>query len=202
MVLFAGSWSISANWRGVSSHGIWWRVASRSSSSATTARSPGQLNADIDQSVAEKMTRMFGTDIWLDAAEARRKHLLTGVQYRAELTKLMRWRLQEDLGYWATLTFQVTNTGGSDVFDMIFATDHRAGLKIMTGLYNAARRRQSVLSKQAQLQPPRQGTRGRWHPGPCSNSPSLARRQRTLRSADPGRGASYALPTAPLADRP
>jgi len=95
---------------------------------------------------------MFGTDIWLDAAEARRKHLLTGAQFRAELTNLMRWRLQEDLGYWMTLTFQVTNTGGSEVFDMIFATDHRVGLKIMTDLYNAARRRQPVLHNQAQLQ--------------------------------------------------
>jgi hypothetical protein len=32
----------------------------------------------------------------------------------------------------------VTNTGGSGIFDMIFATDHWAGEKTMTDLYSAA----------------------------------------------------------------
>jgi hypothetical protein len=66
----------------------------------------------IDASVAEKMTRMFGTDIWLEALQATRTHILTGAEFRSELTNLMRWRLQADLGYTTTLEFKITNTSG------------------------------------------------------------------------------------------
>jgi three-Cys-motif partner protein len=106
----------------------------------------------IDASVAEKMTRMFGTDIWLDVLEAARTHVLTGAQFRSELTNLMRWRLEHDLGYRTTLEFRVTNTNGHGIFDMIFATDHWAGEKIMTDIYSAAMRRQPELRQKAQLQ--------------------------------------------------
>jgi len=109
-------------------------------------------NEDIDKLVAEKMTRMFGTDIWIEALTASREGLLTPAQFRDELTNLMRWRLEQDLGYEATLDFQVTNTGGSEIFNMIFATDHWAGEKIMTDLLEAARRRQPALRRKAQLQ--------------------------------------------------
>ena len=105
----------------------------------------------IDDANIEKMTRMFGTDIWLEALAGRRKRLLSGAEFREELTNLMRWRLEQDLGYQATLAFQVTNTGGSEIFDMIFATDHWAGEKIMTDLYTAAERRQVELRAKAQL---------------------------------------------------
>jgi hypothetical protein len=64
----------------------------------------------------------------------------------------MRWRLEHDLGYKTTLEFQVTNTSGSGIFDMIFATDHWAGEKIMTDLYSAAADRQPALRLKAQLQ--------------------------------------------------
>jgi len=106
----------------------------------------------LDTSVAAKMSSMFGTDIWLEALEAARKNILTGGQFRAELTNLMRWRLEHDLGYKTTLDFQVTNTSGTGIFDMIFATDHWAGEKIMTDLYSAAMRRQPELRHKAKLQ--------------------------------------------------
>jgi three-Cys-motif partner protein len=106
---------------------------------------------DIDKSVAEKMNRMFGTDIWVEALTASREGLLSPAQFRGELTNLMRYRLERDLGYKTTLDFQVTNTGGSEIFNMIFATDHPAGEKIMTDLYNSARRRQPALRRKAQL---------------------------------------------------
>jgi three-Cys-motif partner protein len=109
-------------------------------------------NEDIDQSVAEKMTLMFGTDIWVEALTANRTGLLSPAQFRDELTNLMRWRLEHDLGYKATLDFQVTNTGGSEIFNMIFATDHWAGEKIMNDLYSSARRLQPALRQRAQLQ--------------------------------------------------
>lgn len=106
----------------------------------------------LDISVASRMSDMFGTDVWIEALEAARENVLTGAQFRAELTNLMRWRLEQDLGYQTTLDFQVTNTTGSGIFDMIFATDHWAGEKIMTDLYSAAMRRQPTLRHKAQLQ--------------------------------------------------
>jgi hypothetical protein len=38
----------------------------------------------------------------------------------------MRYRLERDLGYKSTLDFQVTNPGGSEIFNMIFATDNKS----------------------------------------------------------------------------
>jgi three-Cys-motif partner protein len=106
----------------------------------------------IDAAVADRMSSMFGTDIWLEALHATRMDILTGAQFRSELTNLMRWRLEKNLGYKATLDFKVTNTNGHGIFDMIFATDHWAGEKIMKDLYSAALRRQPSLRHKAQLQ--------------------------------------------------
>ena len=107
---------------------------------------------EIDPSVAEQMTRMFGTDLWVEALTAVRQNMLTGAQFRSELTNLMRWRLEYELGYKATLDFQVINTSGSGIFNMIFATDHWAGEKIMTELYSKAMTRKPSLRQKALLQ--------------------------------------------------
>lgn len=107
---------------------------------------------DIDTAFGETMNRMFGTDVWIDALSGMRDEMLSPAQFRGELTNLMRWRLERDLGYKTTLDFQVTNTGGSEIFNMIFATDHEAGEKIMSDLYNSARRLQPALRRRAQLQ--------------------------------------------------
>ena len=111
-----------------------------------------------------KMTRMFGTDIWLEALRPPAADILTGAEFRAELTNLMRWRLEQDLGYKTTLVFQVTNTSGSEIFDMIFATDHWAGEKIMNRSVLRGERRQPGLRQKAQLQrrQTREESRGRY----------------------------------------
>jgi len=106
----------------------------------------------IDTAVADQVSGMFGTDVWTEALAATRDGRLSGAEFRAELTNLMRWRLEQDLGYRTTLAFKVTNTSGSGIFDMIFATDHSAGAKIMTHLYNTATSRQPGLRHKAQLQ--------------------------------------------------
>jgi three-Cys-motif partner protein len=112
-----------------------------------------RIRADtIDTAVADQVTGMFGTDIWTEALTATRDGRMTGAQFRAELTNLMRWRLEQDLGYETTLAFKVTNTSGTGIFDMIFATDHPAGARIMTHLYTTAMQRQPTLRRKAQLQ--------------------------------------------------
>lgn len=112
-----------------------------------------RIRADaIDSSVAERVSGMFGTDIWIEALRATRAGRLTGAEFRAELTNLMRWRLEHDLGYATTLVFKVTNTSGNRIFDMIFATDHPVGEKVMSDIYSTALRHQPALRRKAQLQ--------------------------------------------------
>ena len=106
----------------------------------------------LDTAVADQMTAMFGTDVWLGALTMAREGRLTGSQFRAELTNLMRWRLETVLGYKTTMVFKVTNTGGSEIFDMIFATDHPVGEKIMKDIYSKAMQRQPDLRQRALLQ--------------------------------------------------
>lgn len=87
---------------------------------------------------ARRVTAMFGTDIWRDAYSARLQGALTGAQLRDELLNLMRWRLETVLGYKATHSFTMKNTRGTDIYDMIFATDHDAGERIMSHIYRTA----------------------------------------------------------------
>lgn len=111
----------------------------------------------IDDNVARQMSLMFGTDQWQEALSATRSGRLTATEFRSELTNLMRWRLQVDLGYKATRVFKVKNTSGSEIFDMIFATDHEVGDKIMKWIYGKARSQQGALQDRARRQ--RQQTR-------------------------------------------
>jgi hypothetical protein len=57
---------------------------------------------------------------------------------REEYVNLMRWRLQHVLGYRRTHPLEIFNERGHSIYHMIFATDHPAGDRIMTDLYNAA----------------------------------------------------------------
>jgi hypothetical protein len=98
------------------------------------------------------MTEMFGTDSWVDALTLARDGRLAPGGFRAELTNLMRWRLETVLGYKTTMVFKVKNTGGTEIFDMIFATDHEVGEKIMGNIYSRAMQRQPNLQHKARLQ--------------------------------------------------
>lgn len=52
----------------------------------------------IDTITAGRMSAMFGTDVWIDALDARRAGEVSGADFRSELTSLMRCRLEKDLG--------------------------------------------------------------------------------------------------------
>jgi hypothetical protein len=52
---------------------------------------------------AAKVDAMFGTLQWSELWNARRDNVIDGAQFRAELVNLMRWRLENDLGYRTTL---------------------------------------------------------------------------------------------------
>lgn len=95
-------------------------------------------NPETAERFAGRITAMFGTDSWKDVYQARKQGFLTGAEQRDELLNLMRWRLETVLGYGATHSFTMKNTKETPLYEMIFATDHLAGEKIMSDIYAKA----------------------------------------------------------------
>jgi three-Cys-motif partner protein len=91
--------------------------------------------SDADQ---KRATLLFGTDQWRRIFEARRDGRISGTEARAGHVNLMRWRLENVLGYAQTHPLEIRNLQGSPIYDMIFATDHPAGTRIMSSLYARA----------------------------------------------------------------
>lgn len=104
----------------------------------------------MDARYGEEMTAMFGTEDWVPIIQARRQGALTPGGAREELLNLMRWRLQDELGYRFSYSLTMINTNGHDLYDMIFVSDHQAGEKIMRHLYGKAKGEQGELLRQAQ----------------------------------------------------
>ena len=102
-----------------------------------------------DSSYGDKLSLMFGTDEWRAITEGRRRGLLSAEQMRAELVNRMRWRLHHVLGYKHSLALTVRNTNGSDLYDMIFATDHPVGRRVMDYLYGKSWTQQEAMRQHA-----------------------------------------------------
>jgi hypothetical protein len=80
----------------------------------------------------------------------RKADRLTGREARNECINLMRWRIENVLGYRWTHPLDIPNEQGVAIYTMIFATDHEAGTKIMTALYRHAAQEFPVMRVQAQ----------------------------------------------------
>ena len=105
---------------------------------------------------AVKLDRMYGTDQWRAIYRARLTEAMEPGEAREEYVNLMRWRLQNVLGYRWTHPLEIFNEGGASIYHMLFATDHEAGNRIMTSLYNAAadefpRMRQEARHRRSRL---------------------------------------------------
>lgn len=90
------------------------------------------------QRFAHRVTDMYGTDEWEIAYRDRRAGTLSPERLRDELLNLMRWRIEKILGYKATHSFGLRSATGTPLYEMIFATDHDAGERIMSHLYRKA----------------------------------------------------------------
>jgi len=108
---------------------------------------------------AARITEMYGTGAWKHIYAARLRDDIRADDAREEYVNLMRYRLETILGYKWTHPFEVLNERGRPIYHMIFATDHPAGTKIMTSIYNKAaqefpamRRKADRLAKERQLQ--------------------------------------------------
>lgn len=108
---------------------------------------------------AEKLDHMYGTEQWRRIYEARVRGDLQPGEARDEYVNLMRWRLENVLGYQWTHPLEIFNERGHSIYHMVFATDHEVGNRIMTDLYGraanefpamreAARRRRARLAEE------------------------------------------------------
>lgn len=100
----------------------------------------------------QQVSNLYGGDDWLRIMQALRSRKITAEQYRQEMVNLMRYQLETGLGYRYTHRIPMTmSTNKMTIFDMVFATDHDAGDKIMRHLYNKAAQREPEMMRQAQL---------------------------------------------------
>lgn len=95
------------------------------------------------------LTDLFGSAEWRPILSGRQSGVLDPERTRDELTNLMRWRLEQALGYRFTHTLRLTNVHGVPLYDMIFATDHEAGDRIMKAVYHKAAERFPRMRQEA-----------------------------------------------------
>lgn len=111
----------------------------------TLAHDPAKMtSAD-----AERATRLFGTRQWRVIYDARVANAISGREAMGEYVNLMRWRVENDLGYSTTHPLELRNTRGATLYHMIFATDHPAGERIMSDLYTKAARDEPAMRREA-----------------------------------------------------
>jgi len=92
---------------------------------------------------------MFGCSDWQKAYAACKAGDLTPTALREELVNLMRWRLETELGYAVTPSFEMKNLGGVPLYTMIFATDNATGNKVMSWIYDKAAKAQPQMKVEA-----------------------------------------------------
>lgn len=102
----------------------------------------------VSQRDFERATRLFGCEEWKPIYERRLAEEFTGEQAREEYVNLMRWRVEQVLGYKAAHAFEVRNSRGP-LYHMIFATDNDAGTNIMGSIYKRAAERLPEMREEA-----------------------------------------------------
>ena len=75
------------------------------------------------------------------------------------MVNLLRWRLEHELGYQLTARIPMRMPSGMPIYDMLFATDHPVGDKIMTHLYRSAAEREPRMRQDAKAQSMKQARR-------------------------------------------
>lgn len=98
---------------------------------------------------ADLLRRTFGGDSWVPISEAREAGALTAEGARREYTNHLGWRLENVLGYRYTHSFEVRNTSGNYLYDLVFATDNDAGDRIMGDVYAAAAHKFEQMRREA-----------------------------------------------------
>lgn len=101
------------------------------------------------EAFARRVDTLYGTPDWRRIQLARDRDVISAEEYRDEMVNLQRWRLEQDLGYVMTARIPMRMPSGLPIYDMVFATDHPVGNKIMTGLYRKAAGREPLMRQEA-----------------------------------------------------
>ncbi len=96
------------------------------------------VNKTLSTTDAHTITQMFGNEEWRNIYEARRSKQFQPDRAREEYINLMRWKLKNQLGYKWTHPLEFYTVNRHPLYSLIFATDHFAGDKIISHLYNQA----------------------------------------------------------------
>ena len=105
---------------------------------------------------ARRVDALYGTTDWRRIQAARNNRSISAEDYRDEMINLLRWRLEHELGYQLTARIPMRMPTGMPIYDMLFATDHPLGDKIMTHLYRRAAEREPKMRQDAQARSKRQ----------------------------------------------
>lgn len=96
-----------------------------------------------------RVDALFGNTDWRNLDFLRERDSLTPEEYRDEMVNLFCWQMQESLGYRHTVRIPMRMTQNRAIYDMVFATDHDAGLNIMTDVYKTAAEREPRMMEEA-----------------------------------------------------
>jgi three-Cys-motif partner protein len=80
------------------------------------------LDPDDLKHAVQQVTDLFGSTEWRAILDGRQSGALDAERTRDELTNLMRWRMEQTLGYGFTHTLRLTNINGVPLYNMIFAS--------------------------------------------------------------------------------
>jgi hypothetical protein len=105
---------------------------------------------------AERVDALYGNSGWRRIQAARNNRSITAEDYRDEMVNLLRWRLEHVLAYKMTARIPMRMPSGMPIYDMVFATDHPVGNKIMTDLYRRAAEREPQMRQEAKANSRRQ----------------------------------------------
>lgn len=104
-------------------------------------------NGDV---FAAKVDDLYGSGRWRQILNARlRERSIEAGEFRREMVNLLRWQFETQLRYRHTIRIPMTMKNNTDLYDMVFATDHEAGLKIMSHLYKKAAEREPKMKQEA-----------------------------------------------------
>lgn len=136
-------------------------------SAAGLMRIAGSSPAKAAVGAEDRLTALFGNTRWEPVVDARRAGAVSGADAREAFVNLMRWQLEETLGYQTTHAMELKNAQGTSIYHMIFATDHPAGDKIISSLYAKAADALPAMADEA-----RQHTTGAARLFPIAGEPS------------------------------
>ncbi len=105
---------------------------------------------------AGRVDALYGTNGWRRIQSARGHNLISPEEYRDEMVNLLRWQLEHELCYRLTARVPMRMPSGMTIYDMLFATDHPVGERIMTDLYQSAAKREPRMRQEAKVQSWRQ----------------------------------------------